>query len=272
MLDQKAFMETLRSVQEVAKASKEPLSKEEINTYFQDMELSNEQQQMIYDYLSMPKEQTGSGRQQSKEKQQAEGKKTDKKKKSQSGGTNANYFQIYLKDISTLPEPSPEQESALYERLLNGEEAVIAEISHHWLKKIVELAEHYTTSQALIEDLVQEGNIGLLLGLRQLLGRVPDDIVLAETNGLQNEQKQRLKRRLEMYVQEGMEQYRQMQEGESNNTNTILAKVSLLHEARKTLAEENGTIPSLEELCAYTKISPEEITDILALHSGVSQE
>ena len=72
-----------------------------------------------------------------------------------------------------MPEPTPEQESALYERLLNGEEAVIAEISHHWLKKIVELAEHYTTSQVLIEDLVQEGNIGLLLGLRQLLGRVP---------------------------------------------------------------------------------------------------
>ena len=39
MIDQRAFMETLRSVQEVAKASQEPLSQEEIKSYFQDMEL-----------------------------------------------------------------------------------------------------------------------------------------------------------------------------------------------------------------------------------------
>lgn len=270
MLDQRAFMETLHSVQEVAKASQKPLSKEEINNYFKDMELSSEQQQMIYEYLSMSKEKTGSEQHQSQER--AEGKKSTKKKKSKSGAANANYFQIYLKDISTMPEPSPEQECALYERLLRGDEAVIAEISHHWLKKIVELAEHYTTAQVLIEDLVQEGNMGLLLGLRQFLGNVPKDIVLDEADSLQEEQRQQLKQALEVFVQEGMEQYRQQQEGESNSANTILAKVSLLHEARKVLAEENGTIPSLEELCAYTKISPEEITDILALHSTVSRE
>ena len=75
-----------------------------------------------------------------------------------------------------------------------------------------------------------------------------------------------------MSVKGQMEEYCRQQEGECNSTNTILAKVNLLHEAKKALAEENGTIPTLEELCDYTKISQKEIEDILALHSGASQE
>ena len=47
MVDVITFMDTLHSVQEIAKTSPEPLSKEEIQSYFQDMELSEEQQEMI---------------------------------------------------------------------------------------------------------------------------------------------------------------------------------------------------------------------------------
>ena len=42
--------------------------------------------------------------------------------------------------------------------------------------------------------------------------------------------------------------------------------MSLVYEARKALASENGTDPTLQELCEYTRISEEEISDILALH------
>ena len=78
MIDQRAFMETLRSVQEVAKASQEPLSQEEIKSYFQDMELSSEQQQLIYDYLSMTKEQTENEQNKAKEQEQAKRKKNSR--------------------------------------------------------------------------------------------------------------------------------------------------------------------------------------------------
>ena len=91
MIDQRAFMETLRSVQEVAKASLEPLSQEEIKSYFQDMELSSEQQQLIYDYLSMTKEQTENEQNKAKEQEQAKRKKTaGNKKKAQGEKTKQN--------------------------------------------------------------------------------------------------------------------------------------------------------------------------------------
>ena len=43
MLDRTAFMETLRAVAEVCRTSAEPLPKEEILKYFEDMELTEEQ-------------------------------------------------------------------------------------------------------------------------------------------------------------------------------------------------------------------------------------
>ena len=47
--------------------------------------------------------------------------------------------------------------------------------------------------------------------------------------------------------------------------NTILGKVSLIHEAKKLLTEENGQEPSLIELSEYTKMSVEELEEILEM-------
>lgn len=239
MVDKITFMETLHSVQEIVKASPEPMSKEEIRGYFQDMELSEEQQEMVYQFLLTPQ----------KEKKQSKNP----------------HFQMYLREISAVPSRTKEQQNILYQRLLAGEESVMEEISHQWLKKIIRIAEEYATANVFLEDLVQEGNISLLLGLRQLPEK-GSEYGLDSAEKLEAAQQKRLEKHLEELVREGMQQYRQELEGEADSENTILAKVSLVYEARKALAEENGTDPTIQELCAYTRIPPEEIADILTLH------
>ena len=47
MLDQNTFRETLHLVQRVAASSDQPMSREEALSYFQDMELSPEQQALL---------------------------------------------------------------------------------------------------------------------------------------------------------------------------------------------------------------------------------
>lgn len=54
MIDKVKFMETLRSVAEVAKVAQEPLTREEIISYFDDIELNEEQLTMVYNYLQNP--------------------------------------------------------------------------------------------------------------------------------------------------------------------------------------------------------------------------
>lgn len=274
MVDVITFMDTLHSVQEIAKTSPEPLSKEEIQNYFQDMELSAEQQEMIYQYLQTPEEQNSGA--QAENKERAELEKRAGKKKNDKKNKEASYsphFQMYLKEIAAVPKLDEVQERILYEQLLYGQETAVLELSHQWLTRVISLAQKYISAKALLEDLVQEGNMSLLLGLRQLLGRGAEYGLTDSRNGtLQEEKKKQIEQKLEEDIVEGLKSYRRELEGERDSENTILAKVSLVYEARKALAEENGTIPTLQELCEYTRIPPEEISDILALHERAEQK
>lgn len=270
MVDKTTFMETLSSVQELAKASPEPMTKEEIRSYFKDMDLSEEQQEMICQFLLTPQdmeaEEAGSQAGERENNTSSEPKASAKAGKK----TKNPHFQMYVRELSAIPALTAEQKNLLYQRLLAGEKAVTEEISHQWLKKIIRIAEGYASARVLLEDLVQEGNISLLLGLGQLLGQASDYEADSKGN-LGREQQKRLEAYLEAYIREGMERYRGEVEGEADSENAILAKVSLIHEARKALAEENGTDPTIQELCEYTRISPQEIADILDLHEKARQ-
>ena len=267
MVDKITFLETLHSVQEIVKASPEPLTKEEIRGYFQDMELSKEQQEMVYRFLLTPPEEpkgtTEGPEPDGEEKSRAKAKSWTAQSVSKKSHTP--HFQMYLREISAVPSLTKEQKNIIYQRLLAGEESVKEEISHQWLKKIIRIAQEYATANVFLEDLVQEGNISLLLAMRQLVGK-GSEYGMDGAQTLEAAQQKHLENRLEELVREGMQQYREDLQGEADSENTILARVSLVYEARKALAEENGTDPTIQELCAYTRIPPEEIADILTLH------
>ncbi len=359
MLDKATFMDTLRSVQEIARTSPEPLALEEVQAYFRGMGLSREQEELICQYLRLPAEdpaQGASGREEAEGPDRAAGARpeglgraaaarpeglgnraagarleglgnraaaarpegTERKaagarsgkpqgRGGQGAGSGARkgphsaHYQAYLREMERIPALSREQEALLYERLLRGEAEVIAEISSQWLRRIALLAEEYVTGRALVEDLVQEGNMGLLLGMQEILGgaavldaqpegawegvagfgaeREADGFGLereADGFGLEREAEgfgpegagnlhAALERRLEAYAREAMERYRQEIEGEYAGAYTILAKINLIHEAQKVLAQEAGTLPTLEELSQYTRMPEREIREILAL-------
>lgn len=265
MVDRSIFMDTLRSVQEIARTALEPMTREEIQHYFDDMELSSEQQEMIYQYLQKSQEESGEERPEQKD-ERASGKTGNRKS---SGGrkkaSHSRQFQMYLNEIKDIPELSQQRKLELYRNLLDGEKAAISAISTQWLKKITDTAQSYVTSQVLVEDLVQEGNMGLLLGMEELLGAKEQyGEMLSDISAMEG--------KLESFVREAMEEYCQTVEGMNNGENTILAKVNLVHEAQKLLAEEAGTIPDLQELSDYTRIPLEEVRDIMALSQKKGEE
>lgn len=272
MVDKITFMETLRSVQEIARTGAKPMTKEEIQGYFQDMDLTKEQQDMVYQYLSRPQEESAAeaGENLSENGKGEDGLGEDGRKgRTKDKGTEENisaksghspHFQMYLNEIKGISALGEEEKGELYQRLLAGEKTVIAAISSQWLKRVTEMAEPYITDRVLLEDLVQEGNMGLLLGLEKLsAGQREEKNSDVFLDCLKLEQK------LEFFVEEAMRQYRQEIEGADSGESTVLAKVNLVYEAQKVLAEERGTIPTLEELSEYTRIPRKEIGDILAL-------
>ncbi|MBR4140028.1 MAG: hypothetical protein IKT88_08735 [Lachnospiraceae bacterium] len=161
MLDRNAFMETLRAVAEVCRTSTDPLSKEEILNYFEGMELSEEHVEMIYQYLQLPPEvQTGEPETEEEEPQIVE---------EESEEENV-YFQMYLDDLEQIEEMSDDEMQEAYAKLLAGDAGVVGTICESWLGSIAEMAIPYAAQGANLQDAIQEGNMGLLLKLSELVG------------------------------------------------------------------------------------------------------
>lgn len=160
MLDRNTFMETLRAVAEVNRASQGGLSKKEILNYFEGMELTEEQVEMIYQYLQLPPE------------AQTEEPETEEEEPVivEDPEEENVYFQMYLNDLEQIEEMSEGEMQAAYDRLLAGDASVIGMICESWLGSIAQMAIPYAEQGANLEDVIQEGNMGLLLKLSELAG------------------------------------------------------------------------------------------------------
>ena len=241
MVDQTSFIEAVRSVQKIMQAGTEPLSKEEIQSYFQEMGLSSEQQELICQYLQSPQQAFP------EELRGAFCEGARKGKLSESGRSG-----LYSGGAEAELALSRAQELELYGRLLAGEGSAIVEINHQWQGRLAEIAGEYTAEKAWREELVQEGNVGLLVGLDRLLGKEGEEAALVEV-------------KLESYVRESMEEFCQKEESTEYQEKLLLAKVNFIHEAQKQLAEENFAIPTVQELADFTRMPEEEVMAILSL-------
>lgn len=264
MVDKITFMETLRSVAEIMKTSHEPLSREEIQSYFANMELSEEQQEMVYQYLLTPEEEKEESQVEEEEESVNDSSENNldeldsyveealqkEKEIKIEALADSPFFKMYLEDIKELPKYSKEEMDALYKDLLAGDEYVVQAIADQWLPKVLEISKQYVFRNVNMEDVIQEGNIGLLFGLTNLLGT-------NQTIDLEGYLTDSIKESMEAFIDEMMT--------DGDQETTVVAKVTLIHEARKSLTEELGRIPTQSELSQYTKISEEEIKDILEL-------
>lgn len=246
MLDQVKFMETLRAVAEVARVSTLPLSKEEINGYFEGMELTEEQQELVYQYLLNPQPEEP---QQQPEEEQTE-ESTEGETSSTSTPEESVYLRMYMEELEDIPSMTLPEEREAYVKLIDGDASVTQQISDHWLKEVVNIAKTYEKHKVNIEDAIQEGNIGLLMGIQALLGS-------HKMIDVQEYLKESIQKSIEDFIDE--------MNTEDDWENTVLAKTTLIHEAKKALAEQMGKEPSIQELSDYTRISVEEIEDILHL-------
>ena len=117
MLDQNTFTETIRAVQDIIRTSAEPMTREEILSYFKDMDLNAQQEEMVLEFLSTPHDdpQPEENEPETKEAQyeetaeKEETKESSAKKESAKDSVTDNIstspmFQMYLEELKDIPE------------------------------------------------------------------------------------------------------------------------------------------------------------------------
>ena len=147
-------------------------------------------------------------------------------------------------ELEQLDTYSAEEVDEFYRLLLQGDDSVIEKISHAWLMKVTNIAQQYVEPKLLLEDLVQEGNMALLLELSRLCGSM---------------EKCNPEESLNRAVEQAVVVYAAQIRDEREMEDSIVGKVNLVNAARMILTEENQKVPTLKELSEYTKISEAEL-------------
>ena len=254
MLDQSVFTETIHEVAEIIRTSATPLSKEEILSYFKEMKLNEQQENMVLEFLLTPhEEQEAADWQETSDAsvlaQNDPGKKEEKNAEPDVL-PKSKVFQMYLEEIGSLPVYSGKKQEEMYQKLLAGDESVINPISDSWMIKVLETARKLAVTSEGFEDVIQEGNMALFLKLTELCGCEEKTDVEAELQGA---------------VETAMKSSILAEEGEDEDEKAMVGKLALVNEAKKYLAEENGRE-------AYTQLTEEELSDILLLIQKADQK
>jgi RNA polymerase primary sigma factor len=71
-------------------------------------------------------------------------------------------FKQYLKEVNEIPLLSPKEESDLAEKAVKGDKLAADELVTRNLRFVISVAKQYATDKISLEDLVNEGNIGLI--------------------------------------------------------------------------------------------------------------
>ena len=168
---------------------------EEVHRYFEGMELSEEQEKMVYEYLNLPPE-AKAARQPECDKAAEEEEPevetievysdTDSASGIQIGADRGSkdtieeeeedapqpkdveqlsdsvYYKMYLNDVRERGEADEAKMLELYTEVLQGDQSVVNAIVDGWLMRVIHMAGMYEDVPVNMEDLIQEGNMGLM--------------------------------------------------------------------------------------------------------------
>ena len=246
MADRLEFHEKLKGILELAARQNSRITTEEVERYFKEEQLSQEQIELVYDYLMSQKIIV-------KGYEKENSLKTGDKELKMNADEEA-YLKEYLNDLKALKQAKPGEKDMLFGRLASGDTSVKARLTEVYLEEVVEIAKELYHPEIFFADLVQEGNVNLMLALERLTEfDNPEKAVLCE-------------------IRQGIRSLIEEQTEVKKRGRKMVEKVSALDEAITKLTDELGHKVTFEELMVYMDMSEQEIKDIMRLAGEEAEE
>ena len=213
------------------------LSAEEAKELLKDMEFNDEQMSMIYVYLAS-------------KGYVVEGAVLPEKEQEPYTEEEEEFLEQYRKDMKSMRRQTEEALQELFSAALAGEQEAIRLLTEHYMEKVLAVAEEYAHRGMLIQDLIQEGNIGLLMGLHGAAD--------AEHGELTEDY---LEREIRKTIRAAMDE----QGGETRVGEEVTGKLNKLADSITELTEDLGREVSPEELSVFLDMPLDEIEDLLRI-------
>lgn len=237
MDEQTRFRTALTELLALAETQERSLQLKEVQDAFCDMELDEEQYQMVYAYLS------GKGI-------RVEGAVLQGKEQLPYTEEEEQFLKQYRKELKRMKRQPKEALPELYAGASEGAAEAKKILTEHYMEHVLKLAEEYAHRSLPLQDLVQEGSLGLLIGI-DTLGLLEEGV--AEEEHLERE----IRRAIEDALQE--------QDTAHDTGDQITEKLNKLADSVTELTEDLGREVTPDELSLYLDMPLQEIEDLLRI-------
>lgn len=226
------FQEMLEEVSGLARVNGNRISKALVEQFFEEMSLSEEQFELIYRYFDEKKI------------------RVEEKVDLESANKMLAEAEENGRKVEIIQEKDGKEVETLCLKTISGDREAKEHLVGLFLDKVVEIANNYANEAVLMDDLIQEGNLGLVLGIEELSGK---------SEGISYEKF--LEQRIQAAVLQALEEEYRAECADEE----LEKKVNAFHKKVLSLKEDLERNPSLEEVSLYTKMPIEEVKSLFRM-------
>ena len=157
-----------------------------------------------------------------------------------------SFIKMYMEEMEALPNLSKDEEADLIDKLLAGDTSVSSKIVEANLSLVAEIAESHRGKGVNFGDLIQEGNVGLMLAVSDYTESVGDFHSFISGR-----------------IEDAIKNTVNVQINSDRIGQHLADKLNRLDEVTKNLSEKLGRVPELDELAKAMNISKDEASILL---------
>lgn len=233
------FLKKLNDLVTVVREKGNQITVDEVKTYFSGMDLNEEQIELVFDYLLAQKVVVkGYIKMDMPVSEETQLVLTEDEEA---------YLKEYQEDLKAFKPVTEQEREELFAKMIKGDSHAKNRIVENYLQDVIGIAKEMYHPEIFLGDLIQEGNVGLILGAELVTDAETAHQTITE----------QIRQSIQMLIEEHTEL--------SSRDKKMVEKVAMLDESIKTLTEELGRKVTIDELAVYMGMTEDEIDDILKL-------
>lgn len=238
MDDKKLFIEQMDKLLTYGRSNGNCVKKEDVSEYFKDITLTDDQLQLIYNFLYDSK--IGLDEPFDIEETLEE--------------EDRDFLQMYIDELELIEKVTDKEKLRLLEEYLNGDASLKDKIIESYLWDVVETSKLYAQKGVMIEDLIGEGNVALSVGVSEL---APDSSAKEADSFISD------------CIMSAMEELLYEDNGERQKADTWALDANEVLDKAKELAQTLGRNVKVSELAQFGDFEEEFIKEVLKISGGI---